>query len=226
MGHGPHWARAPARPAPTRKPTVSDMDARPGPASGRPSSTESSLIQVVPTAITKPRAAPQNTRPSASSAGESGPRARMSDPSRLSGAAGSIKGRRPYRSDRGPPASRAGMIPTTYAPRRTSTVTVEKCDTSRYMTSSGVNSLPPQATANMDPPTASHAPAHVEASRSRGVAAAGCAGPAPALARTTHSVVVAAGLGALIARPSRRTRVRGAGAGAAQWRTRRRRLPR
>ncbi len=163
VGPGAHCARTAATPAPTRKPSVRDSPARraPEPPSDVPdvraAASVSSLIHVVPTAMTRPSATPHSTRPAARRAADDSPAASTSDPASATGAAGSSRGRRPYRSESGPPSRSAGTIPRTYAASSASTVTAEKCPTSRYMTSSGVNSLPPHATANITAATGSHA---------------------------------------------------------------------
>ena len=99
-------------PAPSRKPAVSDSDARRAPApSSRPH--ESSLIQLLPTAIARPMATPLTTRPTKISTGAAAPRARSALAAIVTNGAGANSRRRPKRSDSGPPIISAGTIPTT-----------------------------------------------------------------------------------------------------------------
>ncbi len=95
-----------------------------------------------------PRAIPENTRPMNNTVRLPEPSAKSALPSIAMIGAGIISARRPCRSDNGPPINRAGTIPSTYAARSISTETWSNPSTWRYMTSSGVNSLPPHATAN------------------------------------------------------------------------------
>ncbi len=135
------------------KPAVRLIAARrapaPGRAAGSRSGADSSLSQLPPTAIPSPSATPDNTRPTISHAAESGPVASTSEPATAMNGAGIISGRRPNRSDSGPPISSAGTMPSTYANRKVSTTTWVKPWSSLYITSRGVNSLPPHATANI-----------------------------------------------------------------------------
>jgi len=71
------------------------------------------VIQLPPTAIDKPSAMPLNTRPIDSSTIEFAPSASSSDPTAANTGAGNISGRRPKRSDSGPPINSDGTIPTT-----------------------------------------------------------------------------------------------------------------
>lgn len=147
-------------PAPTPKPAVRLIAARrapaPGVARGSQRGSDSSFSQLPPTAMPSPSAIPQRMRPRMSSAAESDPRASTAEPTRATNGAGTMTGRRPSRSESGPPTSRAGTMPRTYAKRNRSTTTGAKPCSSRYITSSGVNSLPPQATANIAAATSSH----------------------------------------------------------------------